>query len=454
MLIRFTVENFMSFRDEVEFSMIPGKAHKQHPGQVIKSDKRGDLSALKAGLIYGANASGKSNLIKAIEFAKNLITHGLRPKQRIPITPFRFERDEKRPSRFQFEFKHKDRAYAYGFLLNTEQILEEWLYEITSSTEKPLFERVTNPDHETTVTFSNLKYTDRKDKEFLEFTARGTRPNQLFLTESLERNIPYFEAVVEWFDDYLVILFPHTKPIGFEFNIMNDEQFKSDVTTIVQAFDTGISSIQLQKSEFDEDDSLPEELKTMIREMVIPDLMESENQNTVVFSPFGSIFFLIKEGDKFFTLRLLMGHRCIDSDEEGFLELREESDGTQRLFELIPAMLALLKTDRVFIVDELDRSLHPQLSYSLLELFLNHPTPTRSQLIATTHEEHLLDLDLLRRDEIWFVEKEANGVSKLFSLEEYAPRYDKDIRKGYLLGRFGGIPLIKEVEGLYVEETL
>ena len=139
--------------------------------------------------------------------------------------------------------------------------------------------------------------------------------------------------------------------------------------------------------------------------------------------------------------KLMLKHHMGDSDEEVSLDIEEESDGTVRLMDLIPILTLGEGESRVFVIDELDRSLHPNLCYKLIELFLARPAPT-SQVIVTTHETNLLDLALLRRDAIWFVEKDQGGASHTYSLEEFTPRYDKDIQKGYLLGRFGAIPFV------------
>src|SRR5690606_35948380 len=137
-------------------------------------------------VIYGANASGKSNLIKAIYFARRLIVKGTRPRRIIHLKPFRFDPIYvNRPTKFQFEFKTHGRTYLYGFTLDTQRIHEEWLYEIATS-EKLLFERKTDSQHKTQVSTSNIKFESSKDAKFMDFTAMGTRPNQLFLTETIE----------------------------------------------------------------------------------------------------------------------------------------------------------------------------------------------------------------------------------------------------------------------------
>ena len=152
------------------------------------------------------------------------------------------------------------------------------------------------------------------------------------------------------------------------------------------------------------------------------------------------------ENNKIKTYCLTSKHKMIDSDSFAYFEINEESDGTQRLIDLIPAIIDLFKGNKVFVIDELDRSLHPKLSNSILNIFLNGTSNVKSQLIVTTHETSLLNLKNIRKDEIWFIEKNKNGEASLYSLEEFKPRFDKEIRKNYLLGRFGAIPNVSEFE--------
>ncbi len=146
--------------------------------------------------------------------------------------------------------------------------------------------------------------------------------------------------------------------------------------------------------------------------------------------------------------KLMTGHKIKDRPDEAFLDITAESDGTRRLIDLLPALHLLLRSGGVCIIDEFDRSLHPIISFKIIELFLNNQTGLDSQLIVTTHESGLLNLNLLRRDEIWFVEKNKDGASSLYSLEEFVPRYDSDVGKGYLHGRFGAIPVVGDISKL------
>ncbi|MCP4704183.1 MAG: ATP-binding protein, partial [candidate division Zixibacteria bacterium] len=346
-------------------------------------------------------------------------------------------------SKFEFEFKRKGKFYAYGFELDTPKIHSEWLYEISKTSEKVIFERRTSDDNETTVEFGKVDFKGKKDRQFVEFTGMGTRYNQLFLTESIERGLKHFEDAFFWFDKVLTFIFPGSQFADLEMGIVGDKDFSRSMLKFLQLFDTGISGISFEKIDFDDDImGFPDGFNEQVEDLEI-------DQGAIFRLPDNRRYIVLRdEHNELLTAKLMTKHTMKGDDEEALLEISDESDGTQRLMELIPALIDLLARDRVYVIDELDRSLHLRLSYKILELFLNNKQKQASQLIVTTHESSLLNLNLLRRDEIWFIEKDKEGASCVYSLEEFAPRYDKDVRKGYLLGRFGAIPIVPNVSDL------
>ncbi len=188
---------------------------------------------------------------------------------------------------------------------------------------------------------------------------------------------------------------------------------------------------------------LPAELKSKLLENL------EIGENTIINGPNNTRYLVsLNAKTELEVFKLMTSHKIKKSEKEILMEVNDESDGTQRLLDLIPALHLLLNQDRICIIDELDRSMHPKLSAKILEVFLNNHTSRESQLIVTTHESTLLNLNLLRRDEIWFVEKNRDGASSVYSLEEFIPRYDKNIRKGYLMGRFGGVPILNDASEL------
>ncbi|MFO7540890.1 MAG: ATP/GTP-binding protein [Chloroflexota bacterium] len=444
MLIRFTVENFRSFDQEVVFSMLPGRAQK-HSDHIVAGKDHG-IDVLRTGLLYGANASGKSNLVRAMAFARDFIIEGTRPKQAIPVEPFRLKPARtSEPSRFEFEFMVDQQAFAYGFVADRQFVHEEWLYEVTSKNERPLFERTTNTNGITQATFGSPLLKEA-DTQFLAFVARGTRPNQLFLTKAAENNVTFVSNVYSWFHKSLTIIFPDTQYQGIQVDVHKDQRFTQALSAFLKTMNTGIDAVCTNPADYE----TIEPLKLIVAELETPsqdeESGEGENKLVVVDGPPGHRYLLHRNEEGFFEAYSLGTRRRVNGETIDF-DLFDESDGTLRLFDLFPILHGARK--RVFVIDELERSLHPNLVRRFIQHFL--ASDTNNQLIVTTHESTLLDLDLLRRDEIWFVEKAPNGASTLYSLEEFKPRHDLDIRKGYLHGRFGAIPvfgsnLLEEVD--------
>lgn len=451
MLIRFTVENFLCFNKRIELSMIPGKGSLLSHHR-IKSVKNSGVDILRSAIIYGANASGKSNLIRSMNFAKDYILGGSKVEDKINLKKFKLESTSlKRPSRFEFEFKYDEESYAYGFSLDYDRVLEEWLYKVTKISEKPIFERKTLKDGKLIVQFPGIKFKNATEKQFLSFIGKGTRPNQLFITECRQRNVrsnvqnidPIIHTL-DWFQKRLTVIFPNSKFRGLEFEFEKNENMEKIFNKFMEIFDTGIDGMELRETDFQKIKDFPQNLKNDILGNL------KENTKTIISNPIDNISYaVIKNSEGVVkTFRLMTKHKIKNTSKCSYFEIKEESDGTQRLMDLIPAVIDLLRGNRIFIIDELDRSLHPILSQSFLEIFLDYPKNINSQLIVTTHESSFLNLKKVRKDEIWFIEKNENGESEIYSLEEFKPRFDKEIRKDYLLGRFGAIPAIKQIDNL------
>ncbi len=438
MLIRFTVENFLSFKDEVEFSMVAGlpRKHKEH---VVGSGKGNDYRTLKTAIIYGANAAGKSNLIKAMSFAQRLIVAGTDEKQAIPVTPFLLDRTMRdKPSRFQFEIKCNSTAYIYGFELDSKQVHSEWLSELRPSSEAMLYERRTDLEGKTTVELGRIPLTEEHDRGFMRFVEIGTRENELFLKKTILNRVEYFKEVYEWFDESLRFVFPNPRSGSVETTNMTHSEFEKDSRDIIQLFDLGIDNVKLEKSESLLPQSLLQDIADMHREV---------NKNVAIQFPSQNVYIFVSADNDISARKFMTVHKVVQEDrevDEVDFELNDESDGTQRLFELSSALLGLLSGagNRVYVIDELDRRLHPRMTKHIVDIFLANSENQSCQMIVTTHESSLLDLDLVRRDEIWFVEKDSSGMSSVYSLEEFAPRYDVDVQKGYLQGRYGAIPIV------------
>jgi uncharacterized protein len=453
MLIQITIENFLSFKESTTFSMLGMNGDLNHVEHLATDSAGKGKSLLPIAAIYGANAAGKSNLIKAIDFAKDLIVEGTRSGQPIPVSIFKLGDYSKKPSKFDFIFTHRGTYYSYGFILNSSQILEEWLYGIPTNKKREIryFERVTSDKKDTKVEHGAiLRGRNDKYKQFLDFIAEGTRPNQLFLTEAVERNVKLLKPVINWFRRVLTVIPAEARYTGLEVGILGSEEFTSFLSQFLKFAGTGIDSIEVEEVILDFNYHFPEMPKSLHEEIDQQLSEAAENSVLMIESLQGKRYLLLKGEQGQINLMQLKTKHC---NEEGHLvdfAIDEESEGTQRLINLIPALFLLKKNpEKVVFLDELDRRLHPLLSRQFLEFFLQcKATESKSQLIFTTHDTNLLDLDLLRRDEVWFVEKNNKGASHLYSLAEFKIRPDLKIEKGYLNGRFGAIPFFGDIRGL------
>lgn len=452
MLIRFETENFLSFNERAELSLIASdvRTKKEHvvDGKSIK--------ILKSAIIYGANAAGKSNLIKALDVAQQIIMDGVHSVSAINLHYRLNKANLNKPTVFSFEIKVKERYYSYGFgiILAKNRIVNEWLYELSANGEKKVFERSIN-DKGTTIIELGLKLDKEATTRFDVYREDFEKSSdQLFLSEINRKSLDTMKAQVQpfvdiknFFEEQLVIIFPNSKyrALGV---VGSNNELSTIFRLYLDIFQTGINDV-VAKTEEIEKLNIPEEIKQ--------ELIKHLRKNTrkTEFSLFGInnesyAAKLDKEGNIVIN-KLGLEHES-DENEKVTFDVDEESDGTQRLLDLIPALFRLAHSDKTYIIDEIDRSLHSKLTYSIFESFFQLSQSYESQLIATTHEALLLDLNLMRKDEIWFVEKESNS-SKLYSLDQFKVRNDKSIRKDYLLGRYGAIPIFKSFQSIAEDES-
>jgi AAA15 family ATPase/GTPase len=447
MLIRFSVENFLSFKERQTFSLIPGKGtlKSEHKTSPVKG-----ISALKSGVILGANASGKSNLIKAIDFGRTLVVVGTKPDREINFRNFRLDSNyQKANSRIEYEIQHKNKNYAYGFVFNKHEIQEEWLYEITRKSDLKIFER-NKEAYDLNTLLSNNK--NEEEKQFLKFIAKGTPDNQLFLHEIKSRKVKENVSdiddllnVIDWFQSSLKIISPDEKyKEGSRIMIADQEGLLDTFEELLNYFDTGINGISLEKVEM-ETLAMPDKVMESIKED-----MANEKAHHSIFSTGRNAYLLSVENEDVIPYEFKTKHKTEENKEDELFELYDESEGTNRILDMIPLLIDLLSGNNVFIVDEIERSLHPNLIYDMIDLFLSKAQHINSQLIIATHESSLLTQKLLRKDEVWFTVKDKSGATKLHSLEEYNIRFDKQLRNDYLKGRFKAIPRIGNRNSLTV----
>lgn len=430
MLISFSVSNWRLFKEEVTFSMV-ASSEKQNKETVSDLPSVG-IKVLPIAAIYGGNASGKTSLIKAMAFVKQFVVRGTLPGN--PINTIRFKLDPvclKKPSKFKIEFSVEKKCYEYSFAVDNQMVVEEKLVQILKTTDKELYSR----------NLQKFKFhtTLRKDQR-LKFVSEGTRENQLFLTNSINQNIQHqhvvFKSIYDWFKETLTIIEPGTRYLEFEKLIEDAGPLSDQVNKILPNLDMGLSRLQGKSIPID-DLNLPPDIQEHIRKL--------PEKSSMRINIFGEMFIITNESGGLAAKKLMAIHRSVGGEDIQF-DMREESDGTRRIIDLLPMFidLASQKLSRVYFVDEIDRSFHTELLIQLLEFFLDSCSAQgKTQLIFTTHNLLTMDQDLLRRDEMWVTDRNQGGSASLISFGEYKDiRKDKDIRKSYRQGRLGGFPKV------------
>lgn len=441
MLIKVTVDNFLSFEKETELTMIPSNKTRKIPEHKIDIKS---TSLLKYAVIYGANASGKSNLIEVFRFIQYCVMNAI-PVEAATKFCKTTETNIDRPSLFELQFTIRDKFYAYGFslMLKNCSVEEEWLYELyQNGSQKTLFERkkAEKPVIGETLSLPAAERT-RLNTYIDDYEVTS---NALFLTVmnrgkkyDPDSKLRFFMDVYQWITRRMMIVTPDTSLRSFEYYY--DDVSLTHISNLIKSFDTGITQVNIA-------DITIEELRQELPPSLFDDIMntiktkaegeESSKIKLTVRSEFCYFNLELERGKelKITTISLKHGKSFYD------FKYKEESDGTRRLFDLIDMLLS--KGDHaVYIVDEMERSLHPKLLSKFIELFDQAHTNQKVQLLFTTHESSIMDQNLFRRDEIWFVERDSNNISHIYSLDKFKQRYDKKLSKAYLEGRYGAIPV-------------
>lgn len=441
MLTSISLENFRSFEQPTGLTMISStkiRTNADHRTQ-IKSTK-----LLRYAVIYGANASGKTNLVEFFRFFGATLEFGL------PAWATRFfcknhAENEKKDSSFEVQFSVDNKFYAYGFsaILSERKITGEWLYELyQTGSARCVFQRDISAKHQIS---TDLSLSTAEKNRFATYTNDfSENTSALFLSEmnrnkkiSEESKLKVFKETYSWLRGHLYIFMPSAPITDFRYYCNADSL--ALINQLIQTFDTGISNIRIEEISLTE---LTKMLPKPLYDDVMDDLrqrMEKSGMSHVKVSMRSDTSFFNIEMEngkepKITTIRMKHGGSFFDFGFE------DESDGTRRLFDLMD-MLLTETDDVVFVVDELERSLHPKLTQRFLELFSELHKDKKTQLVFTTHESSIMDQELFRRDEIWFVERDADNNSSLYSLDRFKERYDKVLSKAYLEGRYGAIPV-------------
>lgn len=375
---------------------------------------------LRSAVVYGPNAGGKSNLVQAMQFMQEFVLFSAKESQegeRIDLQPFLFnEQGSGMPCEFEVLFIQDKVRYQYGFAATRERVTEEWLLAYPEGRPQRWFERSFDPKTQKEAWTFGAKFTGPK-----KLWQEATRNNALFLSTGVQLNSDQLKPVFSWFQRLQVIEHGALLHPGFSVKQCEDQKEREKILSFMNAADLSIADIKVETRVFAEED-LPDDMP--------PDIRKEFREEM--------------SGKKLFRVKFL--HPVQKTDTLVWLPIEEESDGTRKLFAYAGPWLDLLSEGRVLFVDELDNSLHSQIIRFLLGLLHSSETNSKNgQVVFTSHDTSILDQQLLRRDQVWFVEKDEQNATNLYPLSDFSPRKGEALQKGYLQGRYGALPYIGKV---------
>lgn len=440
MLIQVNVQNFKSFNELNSLNLIASNKLRKQKERLYESDT---ISLLKSTVIYGSNASGKSNFVEVLRYMKKCVMN-----QEIPIESYNWycrnhEDNKEKISSFSVQLLLNEDCYEYGFdaILNTQTIKDEWIVDLNKK--KILYQR--NNDGKP-LNGLNLGREDRMRMEiYLDDFLHNDK--SLFLTE-MNRNksfdkdseLSVYHRIYNWFVKDLNVVLPDM-PLT-KFSYYYDESTLSNIKKIVRSFDTGIEDIEIKNMS---EEQLQNKIGISLYKDVINELkknVQKQGQELNLSMRSKKEFFNITMNDNYDleikTLCFKHGQSMLD------FEFCEESDGTKRVFDFLDILLNK-NQNSVYVIDEMERSLHPNLFNRFIELLNEYQKQSNIQVIFTTHESSIMKQDLFRRDQIWFIERNKDNDSRIYSLDTFNERFDKKISKAYLDGRYGAIPQFKSL---------
>ena len=439
MLLRYIVSNFKSIGHPVEFSMFPTASNTDDRFLKTISTKAGEWKVLHRGGFFGPNAAGKSSFIESINFARNFIIDGQKSGKGTGINQFKGEFDDlKGVSFFQFMFFLEGEVYEYGFSLDRRQVHEEWLMQLTEKDLEPLFSRLTDEDGKTEIQieskFARKDSKDRKLAEVLKNSIQESQKNQLFLYKLCDNGNKKAEKIVDWFKN-IQIIFPKTRVQALPLQLKTNEELRKYIASMLEKMDTGVYEISVASDEIDFHDLVQ---KLDLPKEIVEDIEEIKNG---IVNINGKYFVFSEQKKRTILVQLKFNHRLNNKAVQ--FNIDDESDGTQRLVDLLPMLFSIGKSQSVYFVDEIDRSLHTKLSQFLLDEFAKNAGDENNQIVFTAHDVNLINLRNFRQDEIWFIEKNSAGESQLKPFSDFEMKDGQDALKAYLNGRFGAVPVVR-----------
>lgn len=423
MLIEFRVGNYRSFKDTVTLSMVASNinSHSQEIDNHNVFAVDDELKLLKSAAIYGANASGKSNLAKAISFMKWFMINSSKETQsteKIGVEPFELNTDTKTaPSFFEIVFLLDGKKYRYGFEATQERVISEWLFYVPTSKETRIFARFYDGNSD------KMEYLSKRFKG--EGIHAKTRHNALFISVAAQFNVKIAQQILELLTQKLHLIsgLEDKKYLAYTIKCLSaDHENRESVINLIKKLDLGIREISLEETEVNYD-SLPKDIPEELKRIILKT---------------GAV-----KSSAINTFHQKFDHQGNYVELERFNLQHHESEGTQKIVALAGALVDTLKNGQVLIFDEFDARLHPLISKAIVRVFNSQETNyNHAQLIFMTHDTNLLSSQLFRRDQIWFTEKNKYGATDLYSLVEYKIKNDHSYERDYINGKYGAIPFI------------
>lgn len=432
MLINFRFYNYRSFRDETVLSM-EAKGNSEYKSCLIPYKKKG---ILPAAAIFGKNGGGKSNAIRAFWLGVQFIRNAQKTqheKAEIPVRAFALnDYSENNPTGFEYEYIQDGIKYVYGFSATKKEIKTEYLYIAPKGQKAEIFKREGQ----------NFSFPINGEKKKKEMIAEAVGPNQLFFSIACVMNYQPCILAMKWFREYVHFSKDYADIPQQLLEYSQDTNMLKSIVAYAKQADIGIEDMSFEIS--NEDISVNETLPDNIPERVMRALQQFAKA-LKDSSDSAELNLRVRE------IKATSFHRGLNRDGKGglfSLDLADESEGTRRLMSLVPGIERVLQNGGVLLVDEIDRELHPLLAEFIISKFQSLETnPGHAQIIFTTHDTELLNMEILRKDQIYFVDKKRqSGVSELFNLTDLPVRTNDNIRKAYLVGKYGAIPDVDTVE--------
>ncbi|MDO4502184.1 MAG: ATP-binding protein [Coriobacteriia bacterium] len=445
MLLNLTIENWMSYRDEATLNLTSSR-ERQHMETLAKMPGFRSMKALPVAAVYGGNASGKTGVFRALACLKRMVISDAGINGVLPVSPFMLERETAlKPSVFDITFLANKTVYRYVVEATLDGVRYESLEKISERGAVDIFERDTERNEPYLLNTSFFAQSDH-----VAYAAKSTRLNQLFLGSAVAQNVIELEEAYGWFSSTLNLVGVESQAFSFATCAVEKEGFLQYAADVLSRLDTGIVNLTTESANLD---MLPQdaELRKTIAELDPGSLVTFVSERAAGDYGF-EVVTVRKDESHPVAERLRTIHIGPDGNEHSF-PLSAESSGTQRLMGLLPMLFDLINQsgsigEKVYVVDELDRCLHTMLTKRLIEEFTaSCDAETRKQLLFTTHDLLLMDQSLMRRDEMYIAQRDADGCSELIGLAEFnGIRFDRDLVRSYLDGRFGGIPMLGEAD--------